>query len=78
MNKLWSKIPAKDQRGFTLIELIVAVAITGIVIIGLSSAVFQLVAGNAKNSNHTTPTTPTVMKLCMMVPPTFLPRTRPP
>lgn len=44
----------KDQRGFTLIELLVAIAITGVVIIGLSFAVFQLVAGNARNSNHTT------------------------
>ena len=44
----------KGQRGFTLIELLVAVAITGVVIIGLSTAVFQLVAGNAKNQNHMT------------------------
>jgi len=45
---------AQKQQGFTLIELLVAIAITGVIIIGLSTTVFQLVAGNSKNSNAMT------------------------
>ena len=44
----------KDQRGFTLIEVIVAVAITGLITGGITMTIFQVFAGNARTSNHMT------------------------
>jgi len=42
----------KDQRGFTLIELIVAMAITGAITGGVVMAIFQVFNINALSSNH--------------------------
>ena len=39
------------QRGFTLIELIIAIAITSVVLAAASGTVYQLLAGNSHNSN---------------------------
>jgi prepilin-type N-terminal cleavage/methylation domain-containing protein len=46
-----SKI-TKNQRGFTLIELIIAIAITTLIIGGVASALFQVYNVNTLNSNH--------------------------
>ncbi|MCL0082564.1 prepilin-type N-terminal cleavage/methylation domain-containing protein, partial [Dehalococcoidia bacterium] len=42
----------KDQRGFTLMELLIAVSITGIIISGIAMTVFQVFTGHARTSNH--------------------------
>lgn len=44
----------KSRSGFTLIELLVAIAITAIIIGGITVAIFQVVTGNARDSNHMT------------------------
>lgn len=44
----------KDQGGFTIIELLVALAITGLITGGATMAIFQVFAGNARTSNHMT------------------------
>jgi len=41
----------KHQRGFTLIELIIAIAITSVVLATAAGTVYQLLAGNSHNSN---------------------------
>jgi prepilin-type N-terminal cleavage/methylation domain-containing protein len=42
----------KDQRGFTLIELIVAIAIAGIITGGITAAIMQILTINTRASNH--------------------------
>ncbi|MFW0860383.1 MAG: prepilin-type N-terminal cleavage/methylation domain-containing protein, partial [Dehalococcoidia bacterium] len=44
----------KSQRGFTLIELIIAIAITGIIIGGIVMTIFQVISVNALTANHLT------------------------
>lgn len=44
----------KDQRGFTLIELIIAFAITGLIVGGLAMTVIQLFEGHAQSSGEMT------------------------
>jgi prepilin-type N-terminal cleavage/methylation domain-containing protein len=46
----------KNQRGFTLIELIIAIAITTLITGGVVSALFQVYNVNTLNSNHMTAT----------------------
>jgi prepilin-type N-terminal cleavage/methylation domain-containing protein len=41
----------RNQTGFTLIELIIAVAITSVVLAAAAGTVYQLLAGNSHNSN---------------------------
>jgi len=51
-----NRLNYKGQGGFTLVELLVAIAITGVIITAISTAVFQVVAGNIYNSNQMTAT----------------------
>ena len=44
----------KNQRGFTVIELIVAVAIAGVIAGGTAITIYQTVSGNARNGSHMT------------------------
>jgi len=43
-----------NQRGFTLIELIIAIAIAGIITGGITMTIFQVFSGNIRTSNHMT------------------------
>jgi len=42
----------KNQRGFTLVELLVAIAITAFITGGITMVIFQVFSGNARSSNH--------------------------
>jgi prepilin-type N-terminal cleavage/methylation domain-containing protein len=42
----------KNQKGFTLMELVVAIAITGIISGGITATMFQVFVGSARTSNH--------------------------
>ncbi len=42
----------KNQRGFTFIELIIAIAITGIITGGITMTISQVFSGNTRSSNH--------------------------
>jgi len=44
----------KNQRGFTLIELMVVIAITGFVTSGATMAILQVINGSARTNNHMT------------------------
>jgi len=44
----------ENQRGFTLVELIIAVAITGIIVGAITMTIFQVFSGNERTSNHMT------------------------
>lgn len=44
----------KGQGGFTLVELLVAIAISGLITSGLTLTIFQVFSGNARNSSEMT------------------------
>jgi prepilin-type N-terminal cleavage/methylation domain-containing protein len=46
----------KNQRGFTLIELIITVAITALITGGIATALYQVYNVNTLNTNHMTAT----------------------
>jgi len=42
----------KKQQGFTLIELMLAIALSGIITGAITATIFQLVDGSARTNNH--------------------------
>ena len=44
----------KDQRGLTLVELMIAIALAGIVTAGITMTVAHVFVGSARTSNHMT------------------------
>jgi prepilin-type N-terminal cleavage/methylation domain-containing protein len=46
------KLIHKGQRGFTLIELIIAIAIAALITGGISAAIMQILTINVRDSNH--------------------------
>jgi prepilin-type N-terminal cleavage/methylation domain-containing protein len=44
----------KNQMGFTLVEVMLAIAITGIITGGITMTTFQVFSGNTRTSNHMT------------------------
>jgi len=42
----------KNQRGFSLVEIIIVLAIVGVITGGTTATVFQVFTGNASTSNH--------------------------
>lgn len=51
---IFHRLVHSNQRGVTLIELLLAVAITGIVTGGITMTFFQVLTGNARTSSHMT------------------------
>ncbi len=47
-------IISKSQMGFTIVELMLALAISGVLSTGVTMTLFQLVTGSARTSNHMT------------------------
>ena len=43
----------KNQAGFTLIELAVVIAITGLIGVGITTATFQVISQSAQNTDYT-------------------------
>ena len=54
MKRLKLRSMLKNQRGFTLIEVIVALAITSLISTGAAMATMQIVDQGARNTNYTT------------------------
>ncbi len=48
------KVINRNQRGFTLIEVLAATAITGLIGVGIVAAIFQVLNVNALSTNHVT------------------------
>ena len=44
----------KNQRGFTLIEIMIAIAITALITSGITTAIFQMFSINTRSTNHMT------------------------
>jgi prepilin-type N-terminal cleavage/methylation domain-containing protein len=47
-----TRLMHKDQRGFTLLELLIAIALTGIVVTAITMVIFQTFTGSTRSTNH--------------------------
>jgi prepilin-type N-terminal cleavage/methylation domain-containing protein len=50
----WLRLFHKNQLGFTLVEVILAIAISGIITGGITMTIFQVITGNIRTGNHMT------------------------
>ena len=48
--RIWLKI--RKQSGITMLELLIGMLITSLIATGVTTAVYQVVTGNARTSNH--------------------------
>jgi len=46
------KKPKKSERGFTLIEMLMVIALVGLISTGITAAVMQVITINSRSSNH--------------------------
>ncbi len=47
----------RNQLGFTMVELMIAIAISGVITGAITTTIFQVVTGSARTSNHMTAVT---------------------
>jgi prepilin-type N-terminal cleavage/methylation domain-containing protein len=52
MKKLGTGLAGEGQKGFTIIELLVAIAITAVIALGVAVAVYQMFSVNSSSSNR--------------------------
>jgi len=57
ISRIFSRIYLKNESGFTLIELMLAILITGILVTGIATAILQVMAVKALSSNILTAST---------------------
>ena len=50
----WLRFAHNNQMGIALVELLIAIFVTGIVTGGVTMSIFQVFSGNARSSNHMT------------------------
>jgi prepilin-type N-terminal cleavage/methylation domain-containing protein len=51
-NQMKMKTLKKGERGFTLLELLIAIALTAIITTVVNMAIFQTITGSTRSSNH--------------------------
>ena len=52
MRNMGTRLIHKDQKGFTLLELLIAFAITALMTTGITMAISQTFTGSTRSSNH--------------------------